>query len=150
MNTDSIDQENDDLRQNELRSKQEVDSIANKLLQLRKQLDTKRQIIHLLESELQVNEEKKRKLEEHVKNEIDKATPKKHVLVPSNILMPISSSFTQSLSFSRNHSDGSFSLLQLPSSFSSLFNSTQHNLWSSLNSQFGYNHAFSVIYYYLQ
>ena len=148
MNTDSIDQENDDLRQNELRSKQEVDSIANKLLQLRKQLDTKRQIIHLLESELQVNEEKKRKLEE-VKNEIDKATPKKHVLVPSDILISISSSFIQSFSFSSNHSDGSFSLLQLPSSISLLFNSTQHNLWSSLNSQFGYNHAFSVIHYYL-
>lgn len=144
MNTDSIDQENNDLRQNELRSQQEVDSIAAKLSQLRKQLEVKRQTIRLLESELQVNIDKRQKLDEQVKIEIERAIPKKHVLIPSNTLLPVSSSFIQSLSFSSNHSDSSFSLLQLPSSFSTIFDSARKKLASSLTSKYGYNKEIPV------
>lgn len=144
MDPNSIDQENEDLKQIELRSQKEVESIEKELLQLKRTLELKRENIKQIESEIENNKSKRQNLEVRIKEEMETTDQKNCVLIPSDTLAPVSSSFIQSFVNSHHHADGLFTILQIPSSLLDRFDSTLHSYYSSLNDTYGLSYDVKV------
>lgn len=145
MDSNSIDQENEDLKQIELRSKKEVESIEKELLQLKRTLELKRANIKQIESEIEINKSKKQNLEAKIKEEMETTSSKNCVLIPSDTLVPVSSSFIQSFVNSHHHADGIFTILQIPSSLIDSYDSSLHSYYSSLNDSYGFSYDVKVL-----
>lgn len=124
MDIDSIKQENNDLRQIELRSENEVKSIENALIALQTDFEKKKDNIKRLEDNLEEHLSKKKKIEANMKNELYKIYSKKKLMLFSDSRNMLSSACMESFVYSQQNTDGSFAQLQIPTKVSSLIKSS--------------------------
>lgn len=137
MSINSIEQENNELKQIELRSEKEVKAIENKLMLLKRELEDRKKSIEELEDQLEIHISKKKKLEENMKHELNKYYPTNKLISHSDTLISVSSTFIQTLLFSQKHTDGSFQQLRIPSVFIAYLDSVASNLRKTIHLEYG-------------
>lgn len=119
MNHDweKIKKENENLAAIEKKSEREVESIRQRLMELRKQLELKRSSLPSLQNDLTDKMSKKMEVEREAEIEMEHLFPNKSVFVPSETPQPVSETFSETFLRSCKKCDKTFQFLTLPQSW---------------------------------
>lgn len=116
MNHDweKVKKENENLAAIEKKSEREVESIRQRLTELRRQLELKRSALPALQSDLDEKMSKKAEVEREAEIEMERMFPNKSVFIPSETPQSVSDTFSETFLRSCKKCDKTFQFLTLP------------------------------------
>ena len=116
MNHDweKVKKENENLAAIEKKSEREVESIRQRLTELRRQLELKRSALPALQSDLDEKMSKKAEVEREAEIEMERMFPNRSVFVPSETPQSVSDTFSETFLRSCKKCDKTFQFLTLP------------------------------------
>ena len=116
MNHDweKVKKENENLAAIEKKSEREVESIRQRLTELRRQLELKRSALPALQSDLDEKMSKKAELEREAEIEMERMFPNRSVFIPSETPQSVSDTFSETFLRSCKKCDKTFQFLTLP------------------------------------
>ena len=116
MNHDweKVKKENENLAAIEKKSEREVESIRQRLTELRRQLELKRSALPALQSDVDEKMSKKAEVEREAEIEMERMFPNRSVFVPSETPQPVSDTFSETFLRSCKKCDKTFQFLALP------------------------------------
>lgn len=116
MNHDweKVKKENENLAAIEKKSEREVESIRQRLTELRRQLELKRSALPALQSDLDEKMSKKAEVEREAEIEMERMFPNRSVFIPSEIPQSVSDTFSETFLRSCKKCDKTFQFLTLP------------------------------------
>lgn len=116
MNHDweKVKKENENLAAIEKKSEREVESIRQRLTELRRQLELKRSALPALQSDLDEKMSKKAEVEREAEIEMERMFPNRSVFIPSETPQSVSDTFSETFLRSCKKCDKTFQFLTLP------------------------------------
>lgn len=116
MNHDweKVKKENENLAAIEKKSEREVESIRQRLTELRRQLELKRSALPALQSDLDEKMSKKAEVEREAEIEMERMFPNRSVFIPSETPQSVSDTFSETFLWSCKKCDKTFQFLTLP------------------------------------
>ena len=116
MNHDweKVKKENENLAAIEKKSEREVESIRQRLTELRRQLELKRSALPALQSDLDEKMRKKAEVEREAEIEMERMFPNRSVFIPSETPQSVSDTFSETFLRSCKKCDKTFQFLTLP------------------------------------
>ena len=116
MNHDweKVKKENENLAAIEKKSEREVESIRQRLTELRRQLELKRSALPALQSDVDEKMSKKAEVEREAEIEMERMFPNRSVFIPSETPQSVSDTFSETFLRSCKKCDKTFQFLTLP------------------------------------
>ena len=123
MNHDweKVKKENENLAAIEKKSEREVESIRQRLTELRRQLELKRSALPALQSDLDEKMSKKAEVEREAEIEMERMFPNRSVFIPSETPQSVSDTFSETFLRSCKKCDKTFQFLTFPSNVMTIY-----------------------------